>query len=115
MAGRGVTDYNIGGKKLITVFCGERANVMCCASVNDGRWKTDDDPLRVETCSAFFVFILIYIFKCWCVGWSCLLPLDSPPQDACLQDIVYTMHIFPCLLEVTAKPLTHDKDGISLS
>jgi hypothetical protein len=39
VAGRGVTDYNIGGKKLINVFCGERPNVMCCASTDDGRRK----------------------------------------------------------------------------
>jgi hypothetical protein len=46
----------------------------------------DDGPLRVETCSAFF--ILIYIFKCWCVRRSnCLLPFDLPPQDAFLQEI----------------------------
>jgi hypothetical protein len=42
----------------------------------------DDDPLRVETCSAFFIFILIYIFKCWCVRRSyCLLPFNQDSQS----------------------------------
>jgi hypothetical protein len=41
MAGRGVTDYNIGGKKLINVFCGECPSMMCCASVDDGGSKTE--------------------------------------------------------------------------
>jgi hypothetical protein len=34
VAGRGVTDYNTGVKKLINVFCGERPNVMCCTSID---------------------------------------------------------------------------------
>jgi hypothetical protein len=34
----GVTDYNIGGKKLL-VFCGERPNVICCASADDAGRK----------------------------------------------------------------------------
>jgi hypothetical protein len=37
MAGRGVTDYNIGGKKLINVFCGECPNMKCCASADEVR------------------------------------------------------------------------------
>jgi hypothetical protein len=37
VAGRGVTYYNIGGKKLINVFRGKRPDVMCCASADDGR------------------------------------------------------------------------------
>jgi hypothetical protein len=40
VAGRGVTYYNIGGKKLINVFCGERPDVMCCASADDEARKT---------------------------------------------------------------------------
>jgi hypothetical protein len=40
VGGRGVTDYNIGAKKLINVFCGERPNVMCCASADNGGRKT---------------------------------------------------------------------------
>jgi len=50
VSGRGVTYYNIGGKKLINLFCGERPDVMCCASTDDGRRK---------------VLIIIYIV---CVG-----------------------------------------------
>jgi hypothetical protein len=46
VAGRGVTYYNIGGKKLINVFCGERLNMMCCATADDGGKKT-----------MFFIFI----------------------------------------------------------
>jgi hypothetical protein len=40
VAGRGVTDYNNGSKKLINVFCGERPNVMCCTSTSDDGRKT---------------------------------------------------------------------------
>jgi hypothetical protein len=40
LAGRGVTYYNAGGKKLINVFCAERLDVMCCASADDGGRKT---------------------------------------------------------------------------
>jgi hypothetical protein len=39
VADRGVTDYNIGGKKLINMFCGELSNMMCLYSIGDGRRK----------------------------------------------------------------------------
>jgi hypothetical protein len=44
VAGRGVTDYNIAGEKLINVFCGERPNVMCCASTGDGGRRVTEMP-----------------------------------------------------------------------
>jgi hypothetical protein len=39
VAGRDVTYYNTGGKKLISVLSGERPGVMCCASTDDGGRK----------------------------------------------------------------------------
>jgi hypothetical protein len=74
MVGRGVTDFNIGGKKLMNVFCGERPNVICYANADDRGmnlrsflylciWMVnlllltpDHDLLRVETCSSFLYF-----------------------------------------------------------
>jgi hypothetical protein len=43
VAGRGVT-YYAGGKKQISVLCGERPDVMCCASADDGR-RTPPVPI----------------------------------------------------------------------
>jgi hypothetical protein len=48
VAGSGVTDYNIGGKKLINMFCGECQNVMCCASIIDGGRKIIVTSCHIE-------------------------------------------------------------------
>jgi hypothetical protein len=40
VADRGVTDYSIGGKKLINMFCDESPNMMCLYSTGDGGRKT---------------------------------------------------------------------------
>jgi hypothetical protein len=49
---------------------------LCIRVVNLLLLAPDDDPLRVETCSAFYIYINIYFFKCWRVRRSyCLYHL----------------------------------------
>jgi hypothetical protein len=59
VASRGVTYYNIGGKKLMNVFCSERPNVMCCANADDGGTSTFSLS-RTTIANNTFTFATIY-------------------------------------------------------
>jgi hypothetical protein len=64
-AGRGVTDYIIGGKKLINVLCGECPNVMCCDSTGDGGRETNLCGTAVYvSMHPWYKYILHFLVQC---------------------------------------------------
>jgi hypothetical protein len=69
--------FNQGSVDIMVSFLSLFCDLMylCVWLVNLLLLAPDDDPLTIETCSTFFIFLSIHIFKRWCVRRSyCPLP-----------------------------------------